>query len=912
MNRSTKIISIVAGVIALVLVLLLVLPLLFRDRIAQRAKLEANRNLDAHVDWRDAGVSFFRSFPHLTLSLDQLTVVGAGRFQNDTLAAVRHLRVALDLASVIGNVMSGKPIVIRAIELDQPRLALVQLEDGTANWDITKKSATQPEPQASKPLAVSLRKFEINDANVLLDNRQSKLVASIIGFDESLSGDFSQSQVAIETRAHADSATVSFAGITYLNHVALGLDADVQADLANKRYTLKSTKLTLNALELALSGSAVAAGPRVVLDLALKAPATDFRNILSLVPAIYAHDFDKVKTSGTFALDGRVKGEYDKNFIPSFAITTKVSDATFQYTDLPLPARSIFVDLSLDNPGGSADSTVVKLDRFHIVLGQNPIDAHMLLRTPVSDPDVDARVVGKVDLADLRRTVKLEGIDQLTGTIAANAAVRARLSYIRKQQYEKVAASGSVDAAGITVKGKSLPHPLAIQQASLTLAPQHARLESFNGTVGSSDVQASGSLDNLLGFVLQDDTLRGTAAVRSNRFNLDEWATGGGDLQVIPVPPKIDFTLDATVAKLTYAKLEMSNVRGRLRIKDQRATLDNFAMNALGGQIGVSGWYETTSPAAPRFDVAYKLNSVSIPSAFQAFSTVQALAPVAKYATGTITTDVHVSGALSKDMMPVFPALTGNGTLAISQLALHDFPMMQKIVDATKLQFLNNPTLQSIKSSFAIQNGRLSVKPFDAKVGGITMNIAGSNGLDQSIQYTMGLRVPRSMLGGAANDAIAGLVSKAGGAGINLAAAPEIPLAIQVGGTVTSPTVKVDVSSLASSVTKGVTEAVTTKASAEATRLVQEAEQRAASIRQDAQTLADKVKSEGYRQADSLVAKAGDNPLIQAAAKPAADRLRKQADEKSAGIVRAANQRADSLVSTARQQAEKGSAAKPQ
>jgi vacuolar-type H+-ATPase subunit H len=197
-------------------------------------------------------------------------------------------------------------------------------------------------------------------------------------------------------------------------------------------------------------------------------------------------------------------------------------------------------------------------------------------------------------------------------------------------------------------------------------------------------------------------------------------------------------------------------------------------------------------------------------------------------------------------------------------------------------------------------------------VGGITMNIAGSNGLDQSIQYTMGLRVPRSMLGGAANDAIAGLVSKAGGAGINLAAAPEIPLAIQVGGTVTSPTVKVDVSSLASSVTKGVTEAVTTKASAEATRLVQEAEQRAASIRQDAQTLADKVKSEGYRQADSLVPKAGANPLIQAAAKPAADRLRKQADEKSAGIVRAANERADSLVSTARQQAAKGSAAKPQ
>ena len=92
---------------------------------------------------------------------------------------------------------------------------------------------------------------------------------------------------------------------------------------------------------------------------------------------------------------------------------------------------------------------------------------------------------------------------------------------------------------------------------------------------------------------------------------------------------------------------------------------------------------------------------------------------------------------------------------------------------------------------------------------------------------------------------------------------------------------------------------------------VQEAEQRAASMRKDAQTLADKVTMEGYRQADSLVAKAGGNPFVQAAAKPAADRLRKQTDDKAAGIVRAANQRADSLVAAARRQAERSSAAKP-
>ena len=909
MTRPTRILAAAGAVLLLLLGLLLVLPLLFRDRIAQRVKAEVNTSVNARVDWRDVGLTFFRDFPNLTLTLDGLTAANVGRFEGDTLAAVRHLRVVLDLASVVGNVMGGKPIVVRAVELDQPRLRLIALEDGTANWDIMKKKpeAEQPE-QAARPVAISLRKFEIDGGAVTFDNRKARLQASLAGYDQSLSGDFSRDLVGIETRAEADTVSVTFAGVPYLNRVKLGLTADVQADLAKKSYTLKDTELRLNDLVLGVSGSAATAGRNTNLDLAFNAPSTKFLSILSLVPAVYAHDFDKVKTSGSFAVNGRVKGEYGDSAFPSFALNAKVDNAAFQYPDLPLPARDIVMDLSLANPGGSADRTVVNLRKFHLLIGRNPVDATMVLKTPVSDPDVDARVKGKVDLADVRRTLKLEGIDQLAGTIAADASVRTRMSYIDKKQYEKVGASGTVDVGNLTVKGQSLPHPLAIKEASLRLAPERAELKSFQGSVGSSDVEATGSLENLLAFVMRDDTLHGTATVRSNRFNLDEWRSGEGDLQIIPVPPKIDFALDATVAELTYDKLAMRNARGRLRVKDQRVTLEDFRMNALGGEIGVTGFYETTTPSKPTFDVGLKLTKLDIPSTFQAFTTVQMLAPVAKYAVGKVTTDLHVNGALGKNMMPLFPGLSGKGNLQTSELVLKDFPALEKVVDVTKLQFLDNPALQALRAAFQIRDGRLFVQPFDVKVGETTMTVSGSNGLDQSLQYTLNLQVPRSMLGGAANQALAGLVSKAGQAGVDLSAAPRIPLAIQLGGTVTNPSVKADVGSLASSVTAGAEQAVKQAAAEKvdtvAARLVAEAERKAAAIRQEGQSLADKVKGEGYQQADALTAKA-TNPLLKAAAKPAADQLRKEADEKAADIVREAARRADSLVATAKRQADR-------
>jgi hypothetical protein len=913
MKRPTRILAAVGAVILLLLALLLVLPLLFRDRIAQRAKLEANRNLDARVDWRDVGLTFFRDFPNLTLTLDDLTAAGVGRFQGDTLAAVRHLRVVLDLASVLGNLTAGRPIVVRAVELERPRLSLIALEDGTANWDITKKTPATAHEAASKPMAISLRRFEISDGAVAFDNRKAKLKAWLSGYDQSLSGDFSRDLVGIKTKADADTVSVTFAGIPYLNRVALGLTADVQADLAKKSYSLKDTELRLNDLRLGVSGSARTAGTNLGLDLAFTAPSTNFRSILSLVPAVYAHDFEKVKTAGTFAVNGQVKGEYGDSAFPSFALNAKVNNAAFQYPDLPLPARDIAMDLSLTNPGGSADSTLVKLDRFHLLVGRNPVDARLVLRTPVSDPDLDLRVKGKVDLADVGRTLKLEGIDQLAGTVAADALVRTRMSFIDKKQYDKVAASGSVDVGNLTVKGKALPKPLAIRQASLRLAPERAELRSFNGTIGSSDLSASGSLENLLAFVMRGDTLRGTATVTSNRFNLDEWRSGEGDLQIIPVPPKIDFGLNATVAELTYDKLKMSNARGRLRVKDQRVTLEDFRMNTLGGEIGVTGFYETTTPSKPTFDVGLKLTKLDIPSAFQAFTTVQMLAPVARYAVGKFSTDLHLNGALGKNMLPLFPALSGKGSLQTSEVVLKDFPALEKVVDVTKLRFLDNPALDALRAAFQIRDGRLFVQPFDVKLGGTTMTVSGSNGFDQSLQYTLGLEVPRSMLGGEANQAIAGLVSKAGQAGVDLSAAPRIPLAIQLGGTVTNPSVKADVGTLTSSVAKGaeqaVKQAVTQKVDTAAARLVAQAEQKAAALRQEAQTLSEKVKGEGYQQADALTAKA-TNPLLKAAAAPAADQLRKQADSKAADIVREANQRADSLVAQARRQAGQAPGAK--
>ncbi len=927
--RALKITAITVTILLVVLIgSLILIPMLFKDKIAELVKSEINKNIEARVDWGDSGLTFFRDFPNLTFSLNDLSVAGVGVFEGDTLTHVRNFRIVLDVGSVVRGIRKSEQIVIRSIRIQEPSIYAKVLEDGRTNWDImsgVEDETPQADESEAAPYNVGLREFTIVNARIIFDDRSSDLYALIDGLNHSLRGDFTQDLFTLYTQTHADELTVRFAGIPYLNRVMLDVKADLEADMVQKRFTFKENEIRMNELMLGFDGFTAMLGDSIDVDITLSAARAQFKDILSFVPAIYMQDFQQLQTSGNVAINGHIKGTYTENNLPSFALSVDVANGMFRYPDLPLPAQNIFVDLSIENPGGDADNTIVNITRFHIELGNDPFEARMVLRTPVSDPEIDFGVKGKVDLAEVSRTMKLETIEELRGIITADAAIGTRMSYIENKQFERVTARGNVDIRDMVVRNRELPHAIEIGELALTLSPQQAEMKSFKGKIGSSDMQMTGYLDNLLGFALRDEALRGRATFTSGFFNLDEWRDDEReDFEVIPVPGNIDFTLSAAITRMVFDNMEMTNARGNLRVKDQRINLENFSMNTLGGEILMSGYYETTDSVKPTFDFDFTMRNIDIPKAFSTFNTVQMLAPVAEYALGNFSATLRLNGALGMDMMPLFDVLNGQGSIQTSRLALNDFPAMDKLADALKMQQLRNPTLDDFSSSISIREGRLHVNPFDVRLGKSKMNISGSNGIDRSIQYALAIEVPRSELGADANRVITDLISQVGRTGVNLQAADAVKVNAILGGTITNPSIRLDFDGVVASARDQIERAVRDevekqveeveqrvdeakeearrKTQEEADRLIRDAEQRASAIRDEARNLAETVRKEGYEQADKILEQA-TNPLTRAAARPAADRVRKEADDRAAQIIREADRRSEDLVAEARRKA---------
>ena len=911
----------IAATIGTLLLLVVVLPLLFRDRIAARVRTEIARSVNAQVRWAGVGLSLVRDFPDVTLRLDDLSVTGVERFRGDTLVAMREFRIVLDLGSVLRHLRRGEAIVVREVEMQRPVASLRVLEDGAANWDIVRERPDGGSADASRALAVFLRELVVRGGSLRFDDRQSQLAATLDGLELTLDGDFAREEFDLATRLRADEVSLRFAGISYLDDVALALDTQVAADMSTRRFTFRDDRLRLNDLALAFAGSVGLGDERTALDLTFSTPSTDFAEILSLLPAIYARDFERLRTSGRMSVSGHVRGVYGPGAFPALALRAQVRDGAFRYPDLPLAAREIALDLAIDNPGGHADSTVVRVDRFHLALGGRPVDARLVLRTPISDPDVDLRLKGSVDLADVLRTVKLRQVSELTGRVAADVAVRTRRSWVDAGRYDQGSASGSMAVSRLALRAAALPHAVAVDSARLRFRPGRAELASFVARIGSSDVRAAGTFDNLLGFLLRDEALRGEATVASDRFDLNEWRSGEELSEVIPVPRNVDLTLRAAAGEVFFGKLRLADARGSLRVDDRRVSLDDFRMDMLGGRVIASGFYETTVPARPTFDLAVRVDSVDIPTAFASLVTVQRLAPIARYARGSISADLDVAGSLDGSMTPMFDVLTGSGGFETGRAAIEGFPALGRLADALRIEQLRSPAMGALRAAFRVENGRLHVQPFDVRVSGMALTVSGSNGIDQTLDYDLELAVPTSMLGGAANAAIVSLASRAGRVGFDLGDAEVVAVGVDVTGTVSDPTVRPAFGGTAGSLRDGVRRAVQTAVESqaaeveqrvdsaavearrhahdEATRLLAQAEERAAVVRLEADSLAARVRRQGDERASALVERATD-PAARIAARAGADRLRREANAQAERIVQEATEQADALVTEGR------------
>lgn len=853
-------------IVVVILIAAIVLPIVFKGKIVQAIKDGANKNMNAKMDFSDASLSLLRNFPHLSLGIENLSIINVAPFAGDTLIYAKDIHIVLDLMSVI----SGDKISIRKISADGPVMNFLVNKDGKANWDITKEEKGKPsEPSEPSQFKVNLKKYSVSDGNILYDDKSLGFRLQLNGVNHTGSGDFTQDLFILSTKTLSEKSSVNYGGVNYLTNAKADIDADLEMDMKNMKFTFKDNKARINDLELSFDGWLAMPKENIDMDLKFAVAKSEFKNFISMIPAVYKAGTKDLKSSGTLAFAGFVKGTYSEKTIPGFGINLQIQKGMFQYPSLPAAVNNVNVDLKINNPDGVTDHTVVNLSNLHAEVAGDAFDARLLLKTPVSDPDIDAAMKGKINLGNMQKIVPLEKGTELTGTIAADFSAKGKYSTAQKKSYEDFDAHGTIQVSGLTYASEGKPKT-TINTMNLTFNPKEVALNSFSSKVGASDFSATGSLQNFIAYALKGETLKGNLQLTSNVIDLNEWMTGTpaqqaeqskkdtSKMSVIEIPANIDFTFSASVKKLLYENLTMQNLKGNIIVRDQAVSMKDVFMQMLDGSMVMNGKYDTKEPKKPTFSFDMAINNFDVQKTGAAFVTVQKMAPIVKNCSGTFSSTMKADGLLDQQMSPVMESLNGFGNLKTSMLTVSNFAPLVKVADALKMEKLKKAEIQPVNLTFKFAKGRVNVDPFDVNLAGFKSKVGGSNGFDQTIDYTIISEIPRSAFGGAANSVLTGLTSKAG-----VDAGETIPVEIKVGGTVSDPKVSTDINKLAA---------------ATMDKLKAQAQAEIEKQKKELQAAADKAKKDAEDKAKAEVDKAKKE--AEARAKAEAEKAKKDAEDK--------------------------------
>ena len=663
------------------------------------------------------------------------------------------------------------------------------------------------------------------------------------------------------------------------------LVAVIDADLANNRFTFSRNTLRLNAISVGLDGWVELDGDAVAMDLKAGCDKVQFKDVLSLIPAFYTREFKNLTAGGELSMELWARGEMRGPALPAFELKTEVRNGSFQYSSLPKAVTDINIAARVSNPGSVMDKTVVDLSKFGLRMAGNSVAATFYATNLVSDPVFRASADGRVDLGAVKEVYPLEkGVD-LGGLITADLKLSGRMSDIEKNRYERLGAQGTFVVEGVGLTLPNLP-AVRIRRAAATVTPAAMTLGEFGLTVGRSDLSANGQLTGYIGYLLRDDVLSGRLYVKSELLDLNEImdampsAEGGAadeeapaePVRAIEVPRNLNLSLNTDLRKVLFEKMTIGDISGEMRVAGGALSLERLAMGVFGGRATASGSYSTAAdPARPVLKLDAAVSGASFRKTFEELEMVQQLVPIFAKTGGDYSLSLDLGTSLDAAMSPDLRSLNAAGEIKSANIHVQNIEAFDALAKALGNDDLRKIEARDVAIRFSIKDGRITTQPFDLKMGGVNINLAGSTGLDQTIDYKARVAVP----GGKTLQSV----------GVN------------IGGTFSSPKITLGIREAAEEAVKNVVDEQIQKLTGSES-LSEEIAKQAENLRAEAKRAGEKLIAAAQEQRAKLVeAAASKGALARIAAEKGGDKLVQEAEKQAANLEAEAERQIEKLTS---------------
>ena len=483
------------------------------------------------------------------------------------------------------------------------------------------------------------------------------------------------------------------------------------------------------------------------MDIDVRTPNSDFKSFLSVVPGCYTENFGDVKASGSLKLVFLMKGIMDDVRMPSTHAELNVDKAGFQYPGMPASASNIKLNFLMDNTDGNPDNTHLVIAPLQAVLGGDPISVELDMKTPISNPYAKGKIDIDLHLDEWKKLIPLESGTDISGEVKAHFAFDGHYSAlakenIAKEQLNDLKASGDIALNQIkyNAAGKL---PLSMKSLSMSVSPSDFAVVGDGIQYGKSAMSLNGKLQNMLGYYLNDETLKGQLVINSKSIDLNEWMSAmssseapaategeksdgkGGDGTTAAansasntaanesprIPENLDLMFNMNAGRLIYEDYDMQQVTAKAEIKDGILNVNPLAASIFGARVEIASLsYTNPIGGKPTVKGGFNILNVNPANLATTLSLVKEYAPIVGRIQGLANIETQMGMQLKPNMDMDLATLTAGGLFNLFSGNLDVPSWMGETAKQLQWGAADKMSLKPTKAGFLIENGQFKLK----------------------------------------------------------------------------------------------------------------------------------------------------------------------------------------------------------
>lgn len=493
-------VTMVSLILLFVIICSLVVWILTPDRLTPLVEQTASDYLNADLRADRVELTFWKSFPMMTLDVDSLRIISrsldnapdslraaipAGA---DSLMSVGHLHAGVNVVKLL----TGE-IALRDLLISRPQVNLVALNDSLTNYNIFPPSES-PDTARSEVVIppLSINSFRILDSGALRfrsipdsTDLSARLRNLIVDSPD-------QPLYTLDIDGNAEIPALRELGF---DPMGFGLDGNLTWD-SRDPYSIRAEdlKLQLDNFILLCSAEADFSGSPVVKSLTATLPDLPVQEALTHLPADLRGYTDPLETDmhPTLELSLTSPWAVADSALPSFKASLDIPDCKAKYQTLTLRRFGGTVAVNFD--GQDPDLSVIDLSRLDIAGEGVTVALNTIVTTPLSNPRLKGHFRGEINLSRIPPRLAAELPVTLSGIIKGETSFRFSKKDLTRDNFHRVMADGSIQLLNISADAPGL----------MTASLGHARLD-----FGTSDsfVRDGHKVDSLLRVSLKVDTL---------------------------------------------------------------------------------------------------------------------------------------------------------------------------------------------------------------------------------------------------------------------------------------------------------------------------------------------------------------------------------------------------------------------